>query len=69
MKKTKPTQLEGTVRSARRIGVTPEYVRYLADHGRIPIAHKTIDGRRFFDVGVIERFARARAAKQTATKS
>ena len=69
MTKRKQPQLEGTVRSARRIGVTPEYVRHLADRGRLPVVHKTIDGRRFFDVTVIERFARERAAKQTTMKS
>ncbi len=58
------TQLEGTVRSARRIGVSTQYVRYLADRGTLPVAHRTIDGRRFFNVAVIERFAKARSMKK-----
>jgi excisionase family DNA binding protein len=52
-----------TMDVARRLGCSPDYVRQLARAGRLP-ALLTHSGLRLFLPEDIERFARARAAKQ-----
>jgi DNA-binding transcriptional MerR regulator len=46
--------------AARRLGISPGWLRFLTDAGKVPC--RRVLGLRVFDAEVIERLARERAA-------
>jgi excisionase family DNA binding protein len=55
------SQILGTTDAALRLGCSPEWVRRLADEGRLPV-ERTINGTRIFRSDDVEALARQRAA-------
>ena len=53
-------RLLGTAEVARRLERSVERVRQLGDAGRLPVAHRTLNGARFFAAKTVEAFLKER---------